>query len=130
MLSNCDAEEDSWESLDSKEIKTLYLKRNQLWIFTGRTDAEAEGPIFWPLDAKSRLIGKDPDVKEDWRQEEKGATEEEMAGWPHRLNGPEFEQLWVTMKDTEAWLAAVYGVTKSQTSLSNWTTRPSVINKC
>ena len=96
MLSNCDAEEDSWESLDSKEIKTLYLKRNQLWIFTGRTDAEAEGPIFWPLDAKSRLTGKDPDAGKDWGQEEKGVTEDELVGWHYQLD--ESEQ---TLGDSE-----------------------------
>ena len=80
MLSNCGAEEDSWESCDSKEIKPVNPKGNQHWIFIGRTDAEAEAPIFQPPDAKSRLIGKDPDAGKDWRQEEKGATEDEMIG--------------------------------------------------
>ena len=59
-------------------------------MFIGRTDAEAEAPILWPPDAKSRLIGKDPDVGRDWGQEEKGMTEDEMAGWYHRLDGHEF----------------------------------------
>ena len=60
-------------------------------MFTGRTDAEAETPILWPPNAKSRLIGKDPDAGKDWGQEEKGMTEDEMAGWHHRLDGHEFE---------------------------------------
>ena len=78
--------------LDSKEIKLVNLKRNQPWIFIGRTTAEAEAPILWPPDAKSWLIGKDPEAGKDWRQEEKGTTEDEMVGWHHRLNGQEFEQ--------------------------------------
>ena len=66
-------------------------KGNQSWIFTGRTDAEAEAPILLPPDEKSLLTGKDRDAGKDWRQEEKGMTEDEMAGWHHRLNGHEFE---------------------------------------
>ena len=77
--------------LDCKEIKPINLKGNQSWIFIGRTDAKAEIPIFWPPDAKSWLIGKDPDAGKDWRQEEKGTIEDEMVGWHHRLNGHEFE---------------------------------------
>ena len=68
------------------------LKGNQPWIYTGRTDAEAEAPILWPSDEKSQPFGKDPDAGKSWRQEEKGATENEMVGWHHRLNGHEFEQ--------------------------------------
>ena len=79
-------------SLDSKEIKPVNPQRNQSWIFIGRTDDEAEAPIFWPPDAKSQLIGKDPNARKNWRQEEKGMTEDEMIGWHHRLNGHEFEQ--------------------------------------
>ena len=67
-------------------------KGNQSWIFIGRTDAEAETPKLWPPDAKKRLIWKDPDVGKDWRQEEKGTTEDEMVGWHHQLNGHEFQQ--------------------------------------
>ena len=77
--------------LDCK-IKPVHLKGNQFWIFTGRTDAEAETPILWPPDEKSWFIGKDPDAGKDWRQEEKGTIEDEMVGWHHRLNGHEFEQ--------------------------------------
>ena len=78
--------------LDCKEIKPVNPKGNQSWILTGRTDAEAEeAPILRPPDAKSQLIGKDPDAGKDWRQE-KGTTEDEMVGWHHRLNGHECEQ--------------------------------------
>ena len=78
--------------LDCREIKPVSPNRNQSWIFIGRTDAEAEAPIVWPPDAKSWLIGKDPDAGKDWRQEEKGMTENEMVGWHHWLDGREFEQ--------------------------------------
>ena len=82
--------------LDSKEIKVVNPKGNQPWIFIGRTDAEA--PILWPPDVKSWLIGKELDVGKDWRQEEKGVTEDEMFGWHHQFNGHEFEQ---TQGDSE-----------------------------
>ena len=78
--------------LHCKEIKPVSSKANQPWIFIGRTDAEAEAPIFWPPDVKSQLIGKDPDSGKDWRQEEKGTTEDKIVGWHHQLNGHEFEQ--------------------------------------
>ena len=78
--------------LNCMEIKPVSPKGNQPWIVIGRTDAEAETPILWPPDAKSWLIGKDPDAGKDWGQEEKGATEAEMVGWHHRLDGHEFEQ--------------------------------------
>ena len=78
--------------LDCKAIKPVHPKGNQSWIFSGTTDVEAEAPILWPPDTKSWLIGKDPDAGRDWRQEEKGMTEDEMAGWHYRLNGHEFEQ--------------------------------------
>ena len=77
---------------DCKEIKPVNPKGNQSWIFIGKTDAEAEAPILWPPDAKNWLIGKNPDAGKDWRQEEKGSTEDEMAGWHYWLNGHEFEQ--------------------------------------
>ena len=84
---NCSVREDSWESLG--------LQEDQSWVFTGRTDAEAEAPILWPPDAKSRLIWKEsnesfPDAGKDWRQEEKGTTEDKTVGWHHQLNGHEF----------------------------------------
>ena len=77
-------------SLDCKEIKPDNPKENQPWIFIGRT--EAETLILWPPDAKNWPIGKDPNTGKDWRQEEKGVTEDEMVGWHHQLNGHEFEQ--------------------------------------
>ena len=108
-------------SLDFKEIRPVNPKGNQSWIFTEWTDAEAEAPIIWPPDAKSQLIRKDPDAGKDWRQEEKETTEDEIVGWLHWLNGHEFEQLLEMGKDREAWRAAVPGVAKSQTRLSDWT---------
>ena len=78
--------------LDCKEIQPVHPKGNQSWIFTERTDAKAATPILWPPDAKSWLIWKDPHAGKDWRQEEKGTTEDEMVGWHHWLNGHEFEQ--------------------------------------
>ena len=85
--------EKTFESpLHCKEIKLVNPKGNQFWMFIGRTDAEAEAPIFWPPNVKSWLNGKDPDAGKDWRQEEKGTTEDEMVGWRHWLNGHEFEQ--------------------------------------
>ena len=73
------------------EIQPVHPKGNQSWIFIGRTDAEAETPILWPPDAKNRLTGKDPDAGKDWRQEEKGMTEDEMVGWHPLRDGHEFE---------------------------------------
>ena len=105
--------------LDSKEIKPVNLKGNQPWIFIGRTDTQAKASILWPPDAKNWLTGKDPDAGKDWRLDEKGMTEDEMVGWHHWLNGHEFEQIQV-VNDREAWHAAVHGVTKSQTWLSDW----------
>ena len=78
--------------LGSKEIKPVNLKGNRSWIFTGRTDVEAEAPILWLPDVKNWLLRKDPNAGKDWMQEEKGTTEDEMVGWHHWLNGHEFEQ--------------------------------------
>jgi len=91
MLLNCSVGEDSWESLDYKEIQPVHSKGDQSWVFFGRTDAKAETPVLWPPHAKSWLIGKDSDAGRDWGQEEKGLAEDEMAGWHHRLDGHEFE---------------------------------------
>ena len=76
--------------LDCKEIQPVHSKGDQSWVFFGRNDAKAETPIFWPPHAKSWLIGKDSDAGRDWRQEEKGTTEDEMAGWHHQLDGHKF----------------------------------------
>ena len=78
--------------LDSKKIKPVNPKGNHLWLFIGRTDAEAETPVLSPAGAKSWLIGKDPDAGQDWEQKEEGTTEDKMVGWHQWLNGLEFEQ--------------------------------------
>ena len=77
--------------LDCKDIQPVHLKGNQSWMFTGRTDTKTEIPVLWPPHAKGWLTGKDSDAGRDWEQEEKGMTENEMAGWKHQLNGHEFE---------------------------------------
>ena len=107
--------------LDSKEIQPVYPKENQSWIFIGRTDAEAETPILWPPDAKNWLIGKDPDAGKDWRLEEKGTTENEMVGWHHHPDVHDSEQVPGVGDEQGPWRAAVHGVTKSWTQLSDWT---------
>ena len=76
--------------LDCKEIQPVHPKGDQPWVFIGRTDVEAETPKLWPPDVKNWLVGKDPDAGRDWGQEEKGTTEDEMAGWHHWLIGHEF----------------------------------------
>ena len=77
--------------LDCKEIRPVHSEGDQPWDFFGRNDAKAETPVLWPPHAKSLLIGKDSDAGRDWGQEEKGTTEDEMAGWHHGLNGRESE---------------------------------------
>ena len=77
--------------LDCKEINPVHPKRNQSWIFIGRTDAEPETPILWPPGMKNQITGKDPDAGKDWKWEEKGTTEDEMIGWHHWRDGDELE---------------------------------------
>ena len=100
-------------------IKPANPQGNQPWIFIGGTDAKTEAPILWPPVARSWLIGTDPDAGKDWRQEEKGAAEDEMVRRHHRCNLHEFEQTPEIIKDSEARCAVVHGVTKSQTLLSD-----------
>ena len=111
----------SWRRLESlldyNEIKSVNPKGDPPWLFIRRTDGKAEVSILWPSDVESQLIGKDLDVGKDWRQEERGATEDEMVGWHHRLNG--HSKLQEIVKDGEAWRAAVHGVAKRWTWLSN-----------
>ena len=107
--------------LDCKEIQQVHPKGDQSWVLIGGIDAEAETPIIWPPDAKSWLIWQNPNVGKDWRQEEKGMTEDEMVGWHHRLDGHEFG--WTLgVGDGQGGLACCSPwVTKSQTWLSDWT---------
>ena len=113
------------ESLLDCKIKPVNPKGNQSWIFTGRTNAEAETLILWPPDAKNWLIGKDPNAGKDWRWEEKGTTENEMVGWHHRLYGHEFE--WTPgVGDGQGSLACCspWGRKESDTTEQlNWTKR-------
>ena len=94
MLLNCGVGKDSWESLGARKSnpKEISPKGNQSWIFIGRTDVEAEAPILWPPDVKNDSLEKTLLLGKDWRQEDKGMTEDEMVGWHHRLDRHEFEQ--------------------------------------
>ena len=103
-----------------KEIKSVNPKGNQPWIFIGRTDAEAEAPILWPPDAKSQLIGKDPDAGKDWWEKE-----QQSVRWLDSstdLTDMNLSKFWEIAKDREAWCAAVHVAEKNQTLLSHWTT--------
>ena len=107
--------------MDCKEIQPVHPKGDQSWVFTGRTDVEAETLILWPPHAKSWLIGKDPDAGKDWGQEEKGMTEDKMVGWRHQLNGHGFG--WTPgVGDGQAGLAccSLRGRKESDTTELNW----------
>ena len=107
--------------LDSKEVKPVNPKGKQSWIFIGRTDAEAEAPALWPPDAKNWLLGKDPDSGKDWRQEEKGKTEDEVMDRITNSTDMSLSKLRELVMCREAWHAVVHGVTRSRTWLSDWT---------
>ena len=96
------------------EIKPINPKRNQPWIFIGKTDAKAEAPTLWSSDVKNSLIGKDPDAGKDWRQNEKGVAEGEIDRITDSV-GMNVSQLQETVKDKEAWCAAAHGVAESDT---------------
>ena len=110
--------------LDCKEIKPVHPKGNQPWLFFGRTEAAAETPILWPPDAKSWLIGKDPDAGENWRQGE-GKGEWQRMRWLDSISNSmniNLSKLQEIVEDRGAWPATVHGVTENQTELSEWTT--------
>ena len=119
-------------ALDCKEIQPVHPKEDQSWVFIGRTDAKAETPIFWPPHAKSWLVGKDPDAGRDWGQEEKGMTEDEMAGWHHQLDGREFD--WTPgVGDGQGGLACCdsWGCKELDTTERlNWTEWLIIMNLC
>ena len=117
ILLNCCAGEDFWESL-SRLIKLVNPKGNQPWIFIRRIHAQAEVPVLWPPDVKSWLIGKDLDAGKDWRQKEKGATEDERSTDSMDINWSKLQEM---LEDRGAWHAAVHGVTKGLSRLSDWT---------
>ena len=115
MLSNCVEESGKYlglqGDLNQSILKKKKKKKNQPWILIGETDTEAEAPIIWPPDAMSQVIGKELDAGKDQRQEQKGATEDEMVGWYHRLSGVNLSNHQKTVKDCGTWRTVFYGVT-------------------
>ena len=105
--------------LDCKEIQLVHSKGDQSWVFIGRTDAKVETPVLWPPHAKSWLIGKDADARMNWGQEEKGTTEDEMAGWHHQLDGHESE--WTLgVGDGQGGLACCDSWGRKQPDTTEW----------
>ena len=107
--------------LDCKEFQPVHSEGDQPWDFFGRNDGKAETPVPWPPHVKNWLIGKDSDAGRNWEQEEKGTTQDEMAGWHHWLDGRESVWTLGVGMDGVAWSAAIHRVTKSWTWLSDWT---------
>ena len=108
----------------ANETQPVNPKENQSWIFIGRTDAQAETPILWPSDAKNWLIGKDPDNGKDWRQEQKGTTEDELVGWYYWRNGHEFEQapgVGDEQRSLVCWSMGLQRVGHDQVAEQYWT---------
>ena len=119
MFLNCGIGEDSWKSLGLQGDPTSPSEGRSVLVFIGRNDAEAETPILWPPDTKSWLIWKDPDAGKDWGQEEKGMTEDEMAGWHHRLDGHEFE--WTLgVGDGQGGLACCGSWGRKESDTTEW----------
>ena len=102
-----------------KDIQPVHPKGNQSWIFIGRTDAEAETPILWPLDAKNWFLRKDPDAGKDWRREEKGTAKDDMVGWHHQLNGRKFEQA-LLVGDGQGSLACCGPCGLKESDMTDW----------
>ena len=126
MLLNCGVGGTLESPLDCKKIQPVYPKGNLSWIFIGRTDVQAEMPIFWPPDANNWLIWKDPDSWKNWRQEEKGMTEDEMLGWHHQLNG----HVWISSRSW--WWTGKPGVLQStgpQRVRHDWATELRIWNQ-
>ena len=132
MFLNCGVGEKTLaSSLDCKEIQPVHPKRDQSWVFIGRTDTEAETPVLWPPHAKSWLIRKDSDAGRHWGQEEKGTTEDEMAGWYHRPDGHEFG--WTpAIGDGQGGLACCDSLGRKESDMTeqlNWTELKNLITK-
>ena len=117
---HCGVGEDSWESLGLQRSQNSLSKGNQSWVFIGKTDAEAEAPKPWSPDAKNWLTGKDPDGGQDRSQEEKGTTEDEMAGWDCYFNGHELERV-LGVGDVQASLACCSPWDCIESDTTEWT---------
>ena len=132
MFLNCGVGEKTLaSSLDCKEIQPVHPKGDRSWVFIGRTDTEAETPVLWPPHAKSWLIRKDSDAGRHWGQEEKGTTEDEMAGWHHRPDGHEFG--WTpAIGDGQGGLACWDSLGRKESDMTeqlNWTELKNLITK-